>query len=369
MTQHDGLPRHPTPEELRVAQGEKGSDSKGINDHCIPQLPATLPKYPTPADDASSPQPAPHRPETLSNISSDDGDGCEDDSDLFLGSGPSIRGDCVSVDCTNNTTPASPTLALQRNNGLSAATSGLLNLHDAGDEVYLLLDRLGAVQDTLKLNEKESMYQNGRACALADVQEGLLRRSELLHVGTAEGRILRREAARLDEMRAKAYKETPKALEMSKGLENPALVAGKLHEAIIGLLDEAHAALQTVKRLTGQAVSDPTSSGTAREAAMQTAQYPEWKDHHLVSLTTERRVLKSQTEELERVNKKQRGDISRPQRQVDDELQARQSAAITPWRDVPQSLVPGPPVLPLNLQPVQGEPAGIRRASAPWNFT
>lgn len=63
-------------------------------------------------------------------------------------------------------------------------------------------------------------------------------------------------------------------------------------------------------------------------------------------------------------NWKQGGDISRLQGQVDN-LRERQSAAIMPLQDVPRSLVPGRDVSLLNLQPVQGDPAGIQRASAP----
>jgi hypothetical protein len=277
----------------------------------------------------------------------------------------------VTIDSTNDTTSADPTLALQRNNRPPAGTSGLLNLRNAQQEVFLLLDRLEVIQDTLIFNDKESMYQSGRACALAGVQEELLRRSKLSHVGTAEGRILRREAANLDGMRDKAYKaykEAPRALGMRKDLESSALVNGKLRLSINRLFEEARAAQQTAERLAGQAAPGVTPPGTAPEAAMQTAQYPVWKDHLLVSLATERRVLKRQKEELVKENRKQRGDISRLQRQVDD-LRARQAAAIMPLRDVPRSLVPGRAVPLLNLQPIQGEPTGIQRASAPWNFT
>lgn len=379
-TKHDGLPRHPTPEDLRVAQGEKGSDSKGINDHFIPtfnpslpsdndvftetsenpsvartynnevgldgpehgtepscgssnpscgrgllgqfkastfpdettwveraghggkevamvpmwpapvngvhERPANLPN-PGPANDVEPPQLAPPPPKTPSTTSSDDGGVDEGESDLFLGSETLISMKHVIIDSTSSTISADPTLALPRNNHLPAGTSGFLNLCNAQQEVFLLLDRLEDIQHTLKFNEKEPMYQRGWACALTDVQEGLLRRSKLSHVGTAEGRILRREAVNLDRLRDKAYKETPESLGMSKGSENPALVAGELRDAINRLVEEARAALQTAERLAGRAASGITPSGTAPEAAMQTVQYPVRKDHLLVSLVAE----------------------------------------------------------------------------------
>lgn len=465
MTAHDGLPRHTTPEDLRVAQGEKGSDAKGIGGHCslqatqhsvapalrspvdslatrpsdssskatshgdvaallddpehgtgpsygnstqpwkrgplaqgkLPQLPddprrpeqarsgqdevagipvwqlstrgvyelpAALPE-PSPAKDAEpAPQPAPHHPESPGNGSSVMGEGDADNSGLFLGSGSSFRMRGTTIDTTANTTPASPTLALRRNDSLPARTSGLLDLHDARSEVLLLLDRLVVTQNTLRVNEKESMYQSGRVCALGDVQEALLRRSELSHVGTAEGRILRREATNLDGMRNKAQKEGPKALEMSKGLDSPTLITQKLHEAIVRLFDEGHAASQTVGTMTGEAASSRTASGTTAESGTRTVQYPVWKDHHLVSLTMERRVLESQIERFEKENEQQRRDISRLQNSL-DKLRARRPALIISGRNVPHSLVPGPPVPLLSLQPVQKELPGAERASAP----
>ncbi|ROW01315.1 hypothetical protein VMCG_05905 [Cytospora schulzeri] len=317
-------------------------------------FPTTLPN-PRPTDNVESPPqpaPAPHRPETPSNNSSNDGDCEEDGSDLFLESGPSAYN---TTDSTTNTTPASPSLTLQHNGSLPTSTSGLLGLHGIKNEVDLLLDRLMAVQYILSVNEEESMYQSGRNSALRDVQEELLRRSELFHVGTAEGRILRREAANLDGMRDGARKEAYKKLEMKKGLNHPNAVIWKLREANTRLFDLAHSALQIVESLTGQAAPEA-------EAATQTAQYPVWKEHHLVSLTTERRVLKSQVEKFQKDNLKQLEDISRLKEQVDD-LQALQSAAITPRRDVPQSLVPGPPGPNLSLQPVRDSPGGVQRAS------
>lgn len=329
----------------------------------VHELPANLPN-PGPADDVEPPQPAPRLLKTPSTTSSDDGSVDEGDSSLFLGSRTLISMKRVTIDSTSNTTSADPTLALQRNNHLPAGTSGFLNLCNAQQEVFLLLDRLEDIQHTLKSNEKEPMYQKGWACALTAVQEGLMRRSRLSHVGTAEGRILRREALNLDRLRDKAYEETPESLGMSKGSENPALVAGKLRDAINRLYEEARAALQTAERLAGQAAPVITPPGTAPEAAMQTAQLPVWKDHLLVSLMIKRQALEWQKEELLMENRKQCGDISRLQGQVDD-LRERQSAAIMPLRDVPRSLVPGRAVPLLNLQPVQGEPRGIQRASAP----
>lgn len=467
MTKHDGLPRHPTPEELRIAQGEVLSGSKDISGRCLSQakqysvapaplspggnlatrpsekaskgvhhgddiallgpqngagysysnstppwtretlvqdkaplftdntrqakqartnrdaadcnlvwqhptkgvyeLPVASPE-PSPANGTKpAPESASHLQESPSNGCSEMGEGDTNDSEFFLGSGPPLRVRDITIDRTINTTPTSPTPASRRNDSLPTCTLGLLNLHDARNEVLLLLDKLLSLQDTAKVNEKESMYQSGRVSALEDVQEKLLRRSELSHIGAAEGRILRREAAKLDGMRHKARKEGPKAIERSKGLEDTTVIAGKLHEAVVRLFDEAHGALQTVEKMTGQTTSIRMFSGTPGDAVTQTANYPAWEDHHLVSLTNERRVLQSQIERLEKEKEKQREDMSKLRKQL-DLLQARRSASIIPQRDVPHSLVPGPPVPLLCLQPVQKETFDAQRASAPWSF-
>lgn len=453
MTAHDGLPQHPIPEELIVAQGEKASDTKGDVGHWLPhatrhlmdsalrsrvdslatvpshsppkttshlddvalmnspereaspsnsnlspagklgtllqdeppqfydgsgrveqagsgqdgvvgipvwklpaegvyELQAALPE-PSPASDAeATPQSAPHCPETPSNDSSDTGEGDATKSDLFLGTGPSFRVSGMPIDSTANTTPTSPTLALRRNDSQPTGTSGLLGLHDARNGILVLLDRLVVIQETLRVKECESMYQSGRVSALEDVQEALLRRSELYHVGNAEGRILRREATNLDGMRYEAQSEGQRALGMDNKSQSPSLVTQMLHEAIVEIFNQAHGELQTVGKKTGEAASNCTSPGTTADAATRIAQYPAWKDHHLVSLTSERRVLQSQVERLEKENEQQRGDILGLQKQLEE---LRRPASIISGRDVPYSLVPGPPVPLLSLQHVRME--------------
>lgn len=317
----------------------------------VQELPGIIPG---PKPNTTSKLP-PWRPIYLQNCSgetsseSEVDDAGNDSSDPFLGSGRATHTMDIGIDTEVDTTLSSPTTALRRNDHKGGSTAGgpaAVNPQGSKDEVFALLDELTRTYESVKKNNEEVMYQSGCASAMREIQKELMRRSDLLYVSNAEGRILRREAANLDLPRDLARSESRRAQARNIWVAHPSLIKGKLSAALAALFDEAQAARRTLEEVTGhKAGSDPARGGggsgnnAVPDSAAQTARNPPWVDHHLSNLTTERRALLSKIEELEKERQQHRGDISRLQKRVDDLLAAR-SAQNTVKKDIPNVPVP-----------------------------
>ncbi|KUI55723.1 hypothetical protein VP1G_03023 [Cytospora mali] len=362
----DALPRSPN-DPRRVQQAEQGQNDvatiPGLPVNGMHELAATLTEPRPSTNDVNLPlQSVGHRQETPGKNSSDDGDADKAESDPFLETGQPIRAARVGTESTVNTTPAIPKLGTLDQSSTPFGASAPVSLEDDTEDPQFLADFM-SLEHTLKSNEEEYIYQSSRAGAVRDVQQELLRRSELSYVGIAEGRIMRREAAKLDTMSGEAQTRAQKAQERIKGLECFIPMFGSPHTAIDRLFKAGQSALWSGSNMSGQEVSDPTS----HEAVVQTAQCPVLEHQHLAILTAERRALKSQVEQLEEEKKQHCRDISTLRRQVDD-LKARQSVATIHGQNVPQSLVPGLPVPSLDMQTVTEEPLGAHGTAASYNF-
>lgn len=201
------------------------------------------------------------------------------ESDPFLGTGrpmvsfPSSPGPMTSG--TTIETP-SPSIARLRSSQLEG-TSGLLDLHDTQGEILLLLKKLENAHRTHTNNEVEA--------ALERCQVDLRARSKDKAIGTAEGNILDREAARIGRVGGTPTKP-------SRETEDAALLRS-LRRELIKLVEDARAAIDAADQAKSQAASSSGSQETKGYIP-----YRVGEDSPLAALNSENLELRSEIREL-----------------------------------------------------------------------
>lgn len=208
----------------------------------------------------------------------------ESDSDPFLGSGRRMsRFFSINSATTTTTTsdPQSPSLGRLSSSQLGGSP-GLLNLHDAQDEVISLLDELKTAQRKQIKNEVDA--------ALRSCQDDMKARSKDKTIGTAEANILDREAARMGRARDEATKHVPDSNERARCPMEDAGFEESLRLALAKLIEDARAALEAVAQFKSQPAS----------ASLATRPYKPYPgaDHRLVAMTQENRTLNGQMARL-----------------------------------------------------------------------
>ncbi|KAL1867892.1 hypothetical protein Daus18300_006167 [Diaporthe australafricana] len=219
--------------------------------------------------------------ETGSSSSSND---MESDSDPFLGTGRrmslffSINS---ATTMTTNSEPQSPSLGRVGGRQLGGSP-GLLNLHDAQDEVISLLDELKTTQRKQIKNEVDA--------ALKMCQDDMKVRSKDKNIGTAEANILDREAARIGRARDEASRHVPDSNKRARSPREDAVFEESLRLALTKLIEDARAALEAVAQFKSQ-------PAPASVATRQYTPYP-GADHRLVATTQEKPTLNEQMARL-----------------------------------------------------------------------
>lgn len=267
--------------------------------------PATAIRHPKASEATSEKR---HRPDKGSN------------SDPFLGTGRSMN---TFLSLTSNTTststpgPLSPSPLLLRSNQLGG-TPGLLNLHDAHEEVVSLLNTLKTMQRKQTKNEVDA--------ALRKCQEDLKGRSKDKTIGTAEANILDREAARIGRARDEASKQTPET-DMASSPGGDAVFEVNLRLALTKLIEDARAALEAMVQEKDKTAS--ASRSTARYHAYSGAEY-----YRLKAIDLEKRTLEDQVERLsaeqEQV-RKENSDLNRTLEQLKAHRQDEPMDTLGPW--------------------------------------
>lgn len=171
----------------------------------------------------------------------------ESGSDPFLGTGKSVEiFPSINIATTRATAAdlASPSPARLQGSQLGEVP-GLLNLHDAHEEVLLLLNKLKTNHRTHTKNEVDA--------ALKRCQDDLRARSKDKTIGMAEANILDREAARIGRARGEATNQAPIADKSNSGED--AAFQNSLRLALTRLLRDARAALDAVAQTKSQSAS------------------------------------------------------------------------------------------------------------------
>lgn len=222
----------------------------------------------------------------------------ETEGDPFLGTGKPMKRSSIIIATTRKTEiPPSPSPARLRSSQRGGAP-GLLNLHDAHDEVLSLLDKLKTTHRNQTMNEVDA--------ALEGCQEDLKARARDKNTGTAESNILDREAAKIGRARDEASKQAPEA-DGAASLGEDAAFEESLRLALVRLMEDARAALEAVAQAKSQAASASRATGGYTP-------YRAGEDFRLMSLNGQVRRLRAEKEKALREN----SDL---QRRL-DELQA-----------------------------------------------
>lgn len=208
----------------------------------------------------------------------------ESGSDPFLGTGkpvellPSINSATTRATTTDL---ASPSPARIHGSQLGEVP-GLLNLHDAHEEVLLLLNKLKAKHRTHTKNEVDA--------ALKRCQDDLRARSRDKTIGIAEANILDREAARIGRARGEATSQAPIADKSSTGED--AAFQNALRLALAKLLQDARAALDAVAQTKSQSASPSLATKTYMPYRVE-------DESRVTVLKSENRTLKEQMEHIQ----------------------------------------------------------------------
>lgn len=224
--------------------------------------------------------------------------------DQFLGTGEPLRRSSVNIATprTMDNLP-SPSPTRLRSSQLGD-TPGLLNLHDAQNEVLSLLDTLKTTQKDQRKSEVDA--------ALRRCQEDLKARAKDKNTGTAESNILDREAAKIGRARDDAGRKDTEARSAASPGEAAAFEQS-LRLALTRLIEDARAALEAVAQAKSQATS-------ASRGIRGYIPYRVGEDFRLTALNFENRTLSDQVERLQAEKEQAQRENSDLQRRLDELL-------------------------------------------------
>lgn len=244
-------------------------------------------------DVGTTPATAIHHPKAEATKKKDESTDEESGSDPFLGTGrpvelfPSINSATTRATTTDL---ASPSPARLHGSQLGEVP-GLLNLHDAHEEVLLLLNKLKTKHRTHTKNEVDA--------ALTRCQDDLRARSRDKTIGIAEANILDREATRIGRARGEATNKS------STGED--AAFQDSLRLALTRLLQDARAALDAVAQMKSQSASPSRATNAYIPYRVE-------DKSRMTVLENENRMLKDQMKHMQAetsdLQRKLRGEIS-----------------------------------------------------------